>query len=136
MSRFPVRFVAALLLLAVVAAVPVLYRQAERRRQLAPFQGEWVDEGTGRPVVVRGSSMAFLPWNGYDGADCTIGRVDLAADPPRVELTVPVSGHPGERGTTDCIFRAEPGRIVVECGIRYPATIHDPPHGFTFRRKN
>jgi hypothetical protein len=40
-SRFAVRALAALLLLAAIAAFPVVYRQAERRRQLARFQGEW-----------------------------------------------------------------------------------------------
>jgi uncharacterized protein (TIGR03067 family) len=102
MNRFPVRPVAALLLLAIVAALPVVYRQAERRRQLAPFQGEWdvlgyAHDGTtglapdGREAVVAGDRLTVIdpaspakPGGGH----YVIGPVDPAADPPRLALSV------------------------------------------------
>ena len=135
MSRFAVRCTAAALLLCLIAAVPPWLHYAERRRQLAPFQGDWIDADTGRPVTIRGAAMTFAAYAGIDGADCTIGAVDLSCDPPRLVLTVPVSGHPGERATVYCIFRAEPGRVVVEQGVQYPTKFRDPPRGFTLLRR-
>jgi hypothetical protein len=41
-SRFTTRTAAALLVLGTLAAYPVAYRVAERRKRLAPFQGEWL----------------------------------------------------------------------------------------------
>jgi hypothetical protein len=61
MSRFAIRALALLLLLAVVAAVPFVYREVEQRRQFSSFQGEW-DVVGGKPhdavrVSVRGADV-------------------------------------------------------------------------------
>jgi hypothetical protein len=111
MSRFPVRFVAAVLVLAVVAAVPILYRQAERRAQLAPFQGEWL-HANGQHVTVTGGRWVVDPLPPYfDGGVWAIGPVDLARS--RVELGP--AGH-----TIECNFRRDGDRLVLTYGVTYP----------------
>jgi hypothetical protein len=125
MSRFPVRFVAAVLVLAVVAAVPILYRQFERRAQLAPFQGEWLI-ATGRHITVTGSTAVYHPLPPYlDGGTSRIGAVDLSRS--RVELV-----HPG--GTMECNFHRAGDQITFSYNVTYPDAVTGPSPSFVWQR--
>jgi hypothetical protein len=124
-NRFTVRAVVVLLLLGALAAVPPLYRNLERRAQLAPFQGEWLI-AAGQRVTVTGSAVVYHPSPPYlDGGTSRIGAVDLSRS--RVELM-----HPG--GTMECNFHNAGDRITFSYNVTYPDAVTGPSPSFVWQR--
>jgi hypothetical protein len=77
-----VRTLAAVLLLTVLAALPFLFRAAERQRLLGPWQGEWLETDGSRVEVRGGDLFLYLPHSGPVQFHYDVGRIG----PARVEL--------------------------------------------------
>jgi hypothetical protein len=108
MTRVAVRTLFAVLLVAILAPAPFLFRAAERQRLLGPWQGEWLDAEGWRADVRGGDLVAYFRITGRVANHYEIGQIG----PDRVELYAT-----GQRGRgvlpLDCTYHVEAGRLVV-----------------------